>query len=78
MIQKDATPEDIDKAVAKLEKYLEKNPKNRLQVGDIARRIIKAGKLKNYGTKHAQEYLTKWSKEFVAKKKRPEKKKSEK
>ena len=37
----------------------------RIQIGDIARRIIEAGKLEDYGTPKCQEFLNKWSKEFT-------------
>ena len=67
VIQKSATPEEVDKAASKLEKYVAEHPKTRIQVGDIARRIINAGKLENYGTKRAQEYLQKWAKEYKPK-----------
>jgi hypothetical protein len=67
IIQKTATPEEVEKAVFNLEKFLFDNPKSRLQVGDIARRIIKADKLEDYGTKRAQEYLPKWAKEYKLK-----------
>lgn len=77
VIQKDAAKEDVDQAAAKLEAYCEKNPATKKEVGDIARRIINAGVLENYGTPAAQEYLKKWAKEFVGdagEKERPERK----
>ena len=39
----------------------------RAEVGRIANTIINAGKLKDYGTERAQEYLQKWAKEYGAK-----------
>jgi hypothetical protein len=33
-------------------------------VGRIARTIVEGGKLENYGTSRAQEYLRKWAKEY--------------
>ena len=76
VIQKTATPEEVDKAAAKLEKYMAEHPKTRIQLGDIARRIRKAGKLENYGTKRAQEYLQKWAKEYKPKARSKKKKAS--
>jgi hypothetical protein len=64
VIQKDAKPEDVDKAAKALEEYLAKNAATRAEVGRIANTIIGAGKLDNYGTPRAQEYLKKWAKEY--------------
>lgn len=61
VIQKDATPEQVDAAVAKLEAYVKEKPEVKKQVGDIARRIIDAGVLQNYGTASAQAYLKTWA-----------------
>ncbi len=61
IIQKDATQEDIDAAVAKLEAYVKDKPAVKKQVGDIARRIINAGHLENYGTAAAQALLKTWA-----------------
>jgi len=69
VIRKDAKPEEVDAAVKKVNKYVEKKPAAKAHVGRIARRIVNSGRLKNYGTKRAQEYLTKWAKEFKAKEK---------
>ena len=64
VIQKTATPEDVDKAAKTLEAYVAKNPAARAEVARIANTIIDAGKLESYGTPRAQEYLRKWAKEF--------------
>lgn len=64
LIQKDASPEDVDKAAKAIEEYVAKNEAARTEVGRIANTIIDAGKLENYGTPKAQEYLKKWAKEF--------------
>ncbi len=66
LIQKTATDEEVASAARKIEEYAKENPVSRIQIGDIARRIIAADKLENYGTAACQQYLTKWSKEFVA------------
>jgi hypothetical protein len=63
-----AAPEDVDKAAKAVEEYVAKNPAARADVGAIANRIIDAGKLTDYGTPKAQEYLKKWAKEFGPKK----------
>jgi hypothetical protein len=67
VIRKDATPEAVDKAAKVLEEYVAKNEATRREVGRIANTIIDAGKLSNYGTERAQEYLRKWAKEYGAK-----------
>lgn len=64
VIQKTATPEEVDKAAKALEEYIAKNEATKKEVGRIANTIIDAGKLENYGTPKAQEYLKKWAKEF--------------
>jgi ribosomal protein L10 len=64
LIQKDATPEDVDKAAKAIEEYVAKNEAARKEVGRIANTIIDAGKLTDYGTPKAQEYLKKWAKDF--------------
>jgi len=64
IIQKTASKEAVDKAVKELEKYLADKPQTKVEVGNIARRIIDADKLSNYGTTHAQTYLKKWAAEY--------------
>ena len=66
LIQKQATDEEVIAAAKKIEDYAKANPESRMQIGDIARRIIAAKKLENYGTKKCQEYLSTWAKEFIA------------
>jgi len=64
VIRRDAKPEDVDRAAKAVEEYVAKNEATRKEVGRIANTIINAGKLKDYGTERAQEYLQKWAKEF--------------
>ena len=64
VIRKNATPEAVDQAAEKLEQYVAKHPTVGTQIGDIARRIIRADKLKNYGTPRAQEFLRKWAQQY--------------
>jgi hypothetical protein len=66
VIQRDATPEAVDKAAAAVEEYIKKNETARGDVGRIANTIVESGKLSNYGTERAQEYLRKWAKEYGA------------
>jgi hypothetical protein len=67
VIQKDASDEDVVAAAERLEKYLADKPEMQKAVGQIAKRIIDAGRLENYGTEKAQEYLKKWADEFADK-----------
>ncbi len=66
VIQKTASEADVVRAANAVEEYA--NAKGheafRTEVGRIANTIITAGKLENYGTVKAQEYLKKWAKDF--------------
>ena len=64
VIRKDATPEDVETAAKAVEEYVAKNPAAKADVGRIANTIIDGGKLTDYGTSKAQEYLKKWAKEY--------------
>lgn len=64
LIQKSATDAEVDAAAKKVEEYAADHPEARQQIGDIARRIIQAGKLSNYGTARCQHYLKQWAKNF--------------
>ncbi len=64
LIQKDASDEQVAAAAKELNAYLEKNESARKRVGEIANRIIDAGKLENYGTRPAQEHLKEWAKKY--------------
>lgn len=67
VIKLDAKPEDVETAAKALEEYAARNEAFRKEVGRIANTIIGAGKIDNYGTAKAQEYLKKWAKDYVAK-----------
>ncbi len=64
VIQRDATDAEVDRAALAVEKFAAENEAARKEVGRIANTIIDAGKLNAYGTPRAQEFLTKWAKEF--------------
>jgi hypothetical protein len=64
VIKRDATAEEVEKAALAVEQYVGKNAAARREVGRIARTIIDAGKLTSYGTPRAQEFLSKWAKEY--------------
>jgi hypothetical protein len=69
VIQLTAKPAEVEAAAAKVEEHCSKNPAAKKEVGRIANTIIDAGKLTDYGTPKAQEYLKKWAKEYGAPKK---------
>jgi hypothetical protein len=64
VIRRDASPEEVEKAALAVEEYVSKNEAARREVGRIAKTIVDAGKLSNYGTERAQEYLRKWAKAY--------------
>ena len=64
VIRRDATVEQVDKAAKAVEEHVEKDKAARIEVGRIANTIINAGKLSNYGTARAHEYLEKWAKAY--------------
>ena len=66
VIQKDATEEQVVAAANKVKEYADRNVAAKTQVGQIAKRIVDSGKMKNYGTAKAQEYLKKWAMEFAS------------
>jgi hypothetical protein len=66
LISKNATPEQVTEAAQRIEDAAAKNEALKERLGTVARRIIDAGRLENYGTKPAQEFLTNWAKEFQA------------
>lgn len=64
VIQKDAKVEDVTLAAKAVEDYAFANAVAKAEIGRITNTIINAGKLENYGTPKAQEYLKKWAKEY--------------
>jgi hypothetical protein len=64
VIRRNASPEDVDRAAQAVEERAAQDAAVRREVGRIANTIISAGKLKDYGTPKAQEYLTKWAAEY--------------
>jgi len=66
LIQRNATPEEVDRAAKAIEEKAAEDEAVRKELGRIASTIVNAGKVENYGTPTAQEYLRKWAKEFGA------------
>ena len=64
LIQLTASEADVEKAAKAIEEKAAEDAAVRKEVGRIANTIIDKGKLENYGTPKAQEYLAKWAKEY--------------
>ena len=64
LIRRDATVEAVEKAAKNVEAQLAKDSNFRKEIGRISNTIVDSGKLQNYGTTKAQEYLRKWAKEI--------------
>jgi hypothetical protein len=64
MIQKEATPEQVDAAAAKIEEFIKDRKDYQQQIGTVVNRIIKAKVLERYGTARAQEHLRAWGKKY--------------
>lgn len=62
LIRRDATTEEVDRAAMICQQAADRDIAVRQELGRIAKTIVDAGKLSNYGTPRAQEYLSKWAK----------------
>lgn len=69
LIQKSASPADVDEAAKAIETYAAKNEWMKDRVGTASNLIVNGGKLANYGTARAQAYLKKWAKDYAPAKK---------
>lgn len=67
VIQLNASDEQIDKAAKAVDDAAAKNAAFAKEIGQIAQRIIVAGKLKDYGTPRSQEHLQRWANTFSPK-----------
>lgn len=63
LIQKSATEEQVTQVADKIEKAMKDDEAVRREIYRIATAVTGGGKLSDYGTPKAQEYLTKWAKE---------------
>jgi hypothetical protein len=66
VIQKTAAPEVVDRAAAEVEKYIKDKEAAKKEVGRITKNLVDSGKVEDYGTAKAREYLKKWAKEYGA------------
>jgi hypothetical protein len=63
LIQKKATEDEVTQIAQKIEKAMRDDEAIRREIYRIATTISGSGKLTDYGTAKAQEYLAKWAKE---------------
>ena len=73
VINKQATPEEVDAAAKKLEEYVQTSELAAKHLGRVTNTVVNSDKFKNYGTPTAREYLKKWAKKYpspTAKKRR--------
>jgi hypothetical protein len=64
VINKQASEDDVKRAVSAVEEYIAEKPDARREIGQIATRIVNSDKLANYGTKAAQQTLRSWAKKY--------------
>lgn len=66
VISKDATPEEVKKAIADVEKYIAGKPALQRQLGDIASRVVGGDIFARggYGTAPAREQLKRWAERY--------------
>ena len=69
VIQKDAAPEEVDRAAAAVEKYVSGHPERERQLGEISRRVVgsKIFAEGSYGIPRAHEHLRAWATKYVKK-----------
>lgn len=63
LIQKSATDAQVDELAEKIEQAMKGDQAVRREIYRIATAVTGGGKLTDYGTQRAQDYLTKWAKE---------------
>lgn len=64
LIQKNATPEQVEKAAQAIEARIARDPAARAELARITKTIVDSGKVENYGTESAQELLQKWAEQL--------------
>lgn len=64
VIRLNASEEAVDEAAAKVEDLAAEDKAFRKEVGRVANTVVGSGKLENYGTPRAQEFLRKWAEEY--------------
>ena len=65
LINKEASEEEVTRAAAAIEELVCKDEGLKRELGQIAKRVVDSGNLKNYGTPAAQEHIRRWSQQYV-------------
>lgn len=69
VIRLNAPVNDVENAAKALIEFVEKDNEAKKELGRIATTIVNAGKLSDYGTPRAQEFLAQWAKDYGTKSK---------
>lgn len=64
VIQREASAEDVEKAVAAVDQYVAANRTAQKHLGRIAATVVNSERLANYGTEPAQRALKQWAETF--------------
>ena len=64
VINKQATPEAVVAAAKAVDEYVSQNQKAAQELGRIANRIVRSGRLATYGTEPAQQQIKEWSEKY--------------
>ena len=64
VINKQATPEDVQDAAKKVEAYVKENDAAKKELARIVHTVVNSGRISNYGSETAQEILRKWMKDY--------------
>jgi hypothetical protein len=64
VIRRDATEEEVKRAVAAIDELVATNKALQRELGQMAKRVVDSGNLANYGTPAAQEHIRRWAKEY--------------
>ena len=61
---KEATPEQVAKAVAAMEKYLTEHENAKRQIGRTAAQLLRSGRLESIGTEPARAKIREWARKY--------------
>lgn len=67
VIQLNLTPEAVEKAATAVEEHVKDNEAARKELGRMSSAVVGGGKLSNYGTARAQEFLKQWAEKYGTK-----------
>lgn len=70
LINKEATPEEVEKSATAIEAYIKDQPKAKAQLARVTVTVANSGKLENYGIPTAQAKIKEWARRYGAEMKR--------